>query len=387
MARNFHVRRMYTGPTISPNSIWKIVRWVVIGLLVAYAVVTSIYTIETNAAGVVKRFGKYNRITEPGIHLKLPFGIEKAIEVPVKRVQKEEFGFRTIKAGVDSQYLGVEEIQAGRYNRESLINLIRESGEARGSSGNLQSTARDLLQREYIMLTGDLNIVDVEWIVQCKIKNPRQYLFNIRNARQTIRDCSQAVMRQLVGNGSVDEAITIGRIDYENQGREMLQAFLDDYETGIHIVTVKMQSSNPPMRVRPAFNEVNKALQQKEQRINEAMKQYNEVIPRTSGEAKRVEETARGYAAERVNQAEGDVARFVKVLTEYEKAPEITRQRLYLETMEKVLSRGRKIVRPSWSGSGSVDLWIPAGPGGPVPAADVLRGSQVRDAERPGTGE
>jgi membrane protease subunit HflK len=201
----------------------------------------------------------------------------------------------------------------------------------------LQTIAGDLLRREYIMLTGDLNIVDVEWIVQYKIKNPRQYLFNIRDARQTIRDCSQAVMRQLVGNGSVDEAITIGRMEYEASGKEMLQSLLDNYETGIHIVTVKMQSSNPPQRVRPAFNEVNKALQQKEQRINEAMKQYNEVVPKTRGEALRMIETAKGYAAERVNEAQGDVNKFEKILTEYQKAPTITRQRLYLETMGKVL--------------------------------------------------
>jgi len=339
MARNFHVRRTYTGRTIDPSSIWKIFRWAVIGLLVVYAVITSIYTIETNAAGVVKRFGKYNRITEPGIHLKLPFNIERAIEVPVKNVQKEEFGFRTVKAGVDSQYLGVDEIQSGRYSRESLVNLIRESGESVSGSTNLQTVAKNLIQREYIMLTGDLNIVDVEWIVQYKIKNPRQYLFNIRDARQTIRDCSQAVMRQLVGNGSVDEAITIGRMEYEIDAKDLLQTLLDNYETGIHIVTVKMQSSNPPMRVRPAFNEVNKALQQKEQRINEALKQYNEVVPKTRGEAKRLIETARGYAAERVNQAQGDTNKFLQVLTEYEKAPTITRQRLYLETMGTVLPK------------------------------------------------
>lgn len=340
MARTFNVRRVGGHPQIPPirpGAVWKWLKWALLLLLIVYGIMTSLYTIETNSQGVVKRFGSYSRITEPGIHLKLPFGIETATEVPVKTVQKEEFGFRTLKAGVDSQYLGVDEIQSGRYDRDALVSLIRESGEAAGKSGSLQTIAQDLLQREYIMLTGDLNIVDVEWIVQYKIKNPRQYLFNIRNARQTIRDCSQAVMRQLVGNGSVDEAITIGRMEYEASGKEMLQELLDNYETGIHIVTVKMQSSNPPQRVRPAFNEVNKALQQKEQRINEAMKQYNEVIPKTKGQAKRTIEEAKGYAAERVNEAQGDAAKFEKVLTEYQKAPTITRQRLYLETMGQVL--------------------------------------------------
>ena len=339
MAQNFKVRRIRPPQQIHPGSLWKMLKWAALVVLIIYGVITSIYTIETNSSGVVKRFGSFNRITDPGIHLKLPYGIETAIEVPVKNVQKEEFGFRTVKAGVDSQYLGIDEIQSGRYDRESLINLIRESGESPTGSGSLQNVAQDLLRREYIMLTGDLNIVDVEWIVQYKIKNPRQYLFNIRDARQTIRDCSQAVMRQLVGNGSVDEAITIGRMEYETSARDMLQQLLDNYETGIHIVTVKMQSSNPPQRVRPAFNEVNKALQQKEQRINEALKQYNEVVPKTQGQAKRMIETAKGYAAERVNEAQGDVTKFEKILTEYEKAPTITRQRLYLETMGKVLPK------------------------------------------------
>lgn len=337
MAHNFRVRRIHPPHQIHPEFVWKILKWLAFIIFIVYGIITSIYTIETNSAGVVKRFGNFNRITEPGIHLKLPYSIEEAIEVPVKNVQKEEFGFRTLKAGVDSQYLGVDEIQSGRYSRESLVDLIRESGESVSGSGNLQTITKDLLQREYIMLTGDLNIVDVEWIVQYKIKNPRQYLFNIRDARQTIRDCSQAVMRQLVGNGSVDEAITIGRTEYEELGENMLQELLDNFETGIHIVTVKMQSSNPPQRVRPAFNEVNKALQQKEQRINEAMKQYNEVVPKAKGQALRTIETAKGYAAERVNEAQGDVNKFEKILTEYQKAPTVTRQRLYLETMGKVL--------------------------------------------------
>jgi len=319
--------------------LWRGIKWIVLFVIIVIGIKTAIYTIDTDSAGVVKRFGKYNRTTEPGIHLMIPFGIEKVHEVPVKRVQKEEFGFRTLQAGVDSRYLGVEEVDRGQVDQEDLKKLIRESGEGTygQSAGSLRARAQEILRGEYVMLTGDLNIVDVEWIVQYKIKDPRPYLFNVRDPRHTIRDASQAVMRLLIGNGSVDEAITIGRIEYENEARDRLQDLLDQYETGIHIVTVKLQSSNPPMRVRPAFNEVNKALQQKEQRINEAMKQYNEVIPKTKGEAKRVVETSRGYAAERVNQAEGDVAKFSKVLTEYKKAPDITRQRLYLETMGKVL--------------------------------------------------
>ncbi|MHC4334439.1 MAG: FtsH protease activity modulator HflK [Planctomycetota bacterium] len=338
------------------STVWRWVKIAAIVVVIIIGLVTPIYTIPADSFGVVKRFGRYNRRTNPGIHLKLPYGIETATAVPVKKVQKQEFGFRTLKAGVDSRYLGAEEIQGGRVNRDDLTRLIRESGESlygpRGRQLNqraadvlrggprgrqLNQRAADVLRGEYTMLTGDLNITDVEWIVQYKIKDAGNYLFNIRNPAQTIRDASQAVMRQLIGNGSVDEAITIGRIEYENAGKDALQKLLDQYESGIHIVTVKLQSSNPPQRVRPAFNEVNKALQQKEQRINEAMKQYNEVIPRTRGEAKRVIEGAKGYAAERVNRAEGDIQKFEKVYAAYREAPEITRQRMYLETMTKLL--------------------------------------------------
>ncbi len=317
-------------------------RWAKIVLavvVIAVAVVTSIYTVPTNSAGIIKRFGKYSRTTEPGIHLKAPLGIESAVSVPVKRVQKEEFGFRTLEAGVNSRYLGVEEIDSRNARQEDLRRLIERSGErtARSRRTTLEERAKDVLRSEYAMLTGDLNITDVEWIVQYKIKDARNYLFNVREPRETIRDASEAVMRLLVGDGSVDEAITIGRIEYENSAREKIQELLDQYETGIHVVTVKIQSSNPPQKVRPAFNEVNKAQQQKEQRINEAMRAYNEKIPKTKGEAKKLVETARGYAAERVNRAEGDVAKFRSVYEEYRKAPDVTRQRMYLETMAKLL--------------------------------------------------
>ena len=325
-----------------PNYSIKLSRWITAAVLIIVAVIalkTAIYTVSTDSAGVVQSFGKYSRTTEPGIHLKLPFGIETATEVPVKKVQKEEFGFRTLKAGVDSRYLGVEEIDAGRLSSEDLMRLIEESGERFSRRGTIQlaEMAKEILKSEYIMLTGDLNIIDIEWIVQYKIKDAKSYLFNVRMSQQTIRDASQAVMRQLVGNGSVDESITIGRIEYETAAKEMLQQLLDEFETGIYIVTVKLQSSNPPQRVRTAFNEVNKALQQKEQRINEAMKAYNEVIPKTRGQAKKMIESAKGYAAERVNEAQGDIAKFRKIYEEYKKAPAVTKQRMYLETMAKLL--------------------------------------------------
>jgi membrane protease subunit HflK len=342
MARRRLIRRIDVPYNLDYKPlIRKWIKLIVLVVIIIIAVVTTLYTVPTDSAGVVKTFGKYSRTTEPGIHVKIPFGIETATAVPVKKIQKQEFGFRTVKAGVDSRYLGVQEIQSGQANREDLAKLIRESGEGifGTATRDLTEKARAVLRNEYVMLTGDLNIVDVEWIVQYKIKDAQSYLFNIRNPEQTIRDASQAVMRQLVGNGSVDEAITIGRIEYELAAKELLQHLLDEYETGIHVVTVKLQSSNPPVRVRPAFNEVNKALQQKAQRVNEALKDYNQVIPKTRGEAKKIIETAKGYAAERVNRAQGDATKFEKILAEYTKAPDITKQRLYLETMSELLPK------------------------------------------------
>jgi membrane protease subunit HflK len=320
-----------------PRIRWNLIIVLAVVVLVASGLASSIYTVPADSAGVVQRFGRYSRTTEPGIHLKAPFGIEEAVAVPVKKVQKEEFGFRTLEAGVDSRYLGADEIEGRRVGSNDLVKLIRESGERVSRSTPYQERAKEILRGEYVMLTGDLNIVDVEWIVQYKINDARSYLFNIREPRQTIRDASQAVMRQLIGNGSVDEAITIGRTEYQISAKVALQKLLDEYETGILVVTVKLQSSNPPMKVRPAFNEVNKALQQKETRINEASKTYNEAVPKSRGEAKKLIETAKGYAAERVNQAMGDIAKFEKIYAEYVKAPDITRQRMYLETMSKVL--------------------------------------------------
>ncbi|MBN2136539.1 MAG: FtsH protease activity modulator HflK [Sedimentisphaerales bacterium] len=316
----------------------KIISAAAFFVLLFAVLATAIYTVPTDSDGVVLRFGKYSRTTPPGIHAKIPFWVETVKPVPVRKVQKEEFGFRTLQAGVDSRYLGAEEIQRGSVTGSDLAELVRQSGErASRSTSQLVEQARTILRGEYVMLTGDLNIIDVEWIVQYKIKDARSYLFNVKEPAKTIRDASQAVMRLLIGNGSVDEAITIGRIENENAARQALQKLLDEYCTGITVVAVKLQSCNPPLNVRSAFNDVNKALQQKEQRINEAVKQYNEVVPKAKGEAKKLIETARGYAAERVNRAQGDVAKFEKVYEEYKKAPDITRQRLYLETMSAVL--------------------------------------------------
>lgn len=320
------------------RGIKKLSEKLLLGIFGATVLLTSFYTVPADSMGVVRRFGAYARTTEPGLHVKIPLWVESADKVPVKKVQKEEFGFRTLKAGVDTQFLNRNNVDQA--SMDDLIKFVRDNEKIpSGNSGELREQVRSILNSEYLMLTGDLNIADVSWLVQYQIKDPVAYLFNIQEPGRTIRDSSQAVMREIIGNGSIDEAITIGRIENENSAKEKLQQLLDDYDTGIHVVAVKLQSSNPPERVRPAFNKVNESMQQKEQKINNARQEYNTIIPRAIGETQREIENAQGYAIERVNEAQGDVQKFLKLLEEYKKAPDITKQRLYLETMAKLLPK------------------------------------------------
>lgn len=282
-------------------------RWAVIlgivALVVIIALFMSFYTVGADEEGVIQRFGRYVRTTEPGLHFKVPFGVETLKKVKVERVLKQEFGFRTIRAGVRSQYSQQD------YFGESL------------------------------MLTGDLNSAVVEWIVQYKIKDPFQFLFNVRNAEETLRDISESVMRLVVGDHSVDEVIVLSRQEIEIQAQELTQQLLDEFEIGLQVVTIKLQNVNPPVPVQPAFNEVNEARQEKERITNEALEAYNKVIPQAKGQAEQTVRRAEGYATNRVNRAKGDAERFLSVLREYSKAKEVTRRRIYLETMLEVLPK------------------------------------------------
>ena len=279
----------------------------IVGLLVL--LVTGYYQIEPDAVGVVQRFGKYVRTTEPGPHLKIPFWIERVTKVPVQRQLKEEFGFETVAADVRSQF--------------------RTSPER---------------AQESLMLTGDLNVAVVEWIVQYRIRDPKLYLFHLRNVRHTFRDMSEAAMRQVVGDHSVDEVLTIGRESIALKAKEELQRLCDLYKNGIEVQQLVLQDVNPPDLVKPAFNEVNQAIQEKERAINEAWAEYNKAVPKAKGEAEQAVRAAEGYALERVNNAEGDAKRFDAVYEEYRKAPKVTKKRIYLETLRELLPRLRKKV-------------------------------------------
>ncbi len=270
--------------------------------LVLVGLFTSYYTVQPEEQAVVKRFGAVVAIREPGLHFKLPFGIDRAYTVPTARVLKEEFGFRTAGMGQRTQY---------RKDRS----LLDES----------------------LMLTGDLKVIDVEWVVQYRISDPSLYLHKARDPRKTLRDISEAVMRRIVGNNLGSDVLTEKRVQVAMQARDELQEILDSFNLGIRISTIELQDVTPPEPVKPAFNEVNQAEQERERLINEAEKRRNQVIPRAEGQARQIVAQAEGYAAERVNRALGEAARFSAILAEYRNAPEVTRQRLYLEMIDKVL--------------------------------------------------
>ncbi len=286
-------------PDFSPKFIVRII----IGIVVVLILFSSFYTVGTDQVGVLQRFGAFNRTTDPGLHFKLPWGIETVTKVKVQRVFKEEFGFRTVKAGIRTEYSSRD------YSSESL------------------------------MLTGDLNSALVEWIVQYRIKDPVKYLFRVRHVEGTIRDVSESVMRQVTGDHSVDEVIILKRKDIAMQAQELMQNLLNEYETGIDIVTVNLQDVNPPVPVQPAFNEVNEARQEKERIINEAWKAYNTAIPKAKGQAEQVILEADGYATNRINRARGDADRFLSLWREYRKAKDVTKRRYYLETMLDIIPK------------------------------------------------
>ena len=263
---------------------------------------TAWFTVQPEQTGVVQRFGKVARTAEPGLHFKLPFGIETVRTVPTARVLKEEFGFRTVAPGQRTKY------------------------------------AERPFKDESLMLTGDLNVIDVQWIVQYRIENPIQYLFHVRDTAKTIRDITEAIMRRVVGNRLGSDVLTVGRVEVSREAKEEIQKILSDYETGVRLVTVELQDVTPPDPVKPAFNEVNEARQDKERTINQAQEQANREIPKARGEATQSISEAEGYALERVNKARGEADRIQANLAEYEQAPQVTRRRLYLEAMGSYLS-------------------------------------------------
>jgi membrane protease subunit HflK len=272
---------------------------------------SSWFTVQPEETGVVQRFGAVDRTVGPGLHFKFPDGIERVRRVPTERVLKEEFGFATAATvvGERTQYVS---------DKKSFQNVS-------------------------LMLTGDLNVIDVQWIVQYRIEDPVAYLFQIRESQQTIRDVSEAVMRRVVGNRLGSDVLTVGRVAVSAEVKTEMQKILSAYKTGVRLVTVELQDVTPPDSVKPAFNEVNEARQDRERTINQAQEQANREIPKARGEATRTVTEAEGYAVERINRANGEATRFTAILAQYQRAPEVTRRRLYLESMADILPQAKAL--------------------------------------------
>jgi len=293
-----------------PSNSGKLVVAAIVAILLIVAAFQSVYTVQVEEAGVVLRFGKHVETVGPGLHFKVPFGIDDVERVPVRRQLKQEFGFGTA-----------------------------------GNTNPSQWTSPRDMESEKNMVTGDLNAALVEWVIQYRITDPENYLFHVRNADTTLRDASESVMRQVVGDRTVDEVITYGRQEIESQANLKLKELVDLYELGISIDQLQLKNVNPPAPVQASFNEVNQAQQEKEKSINIANGEYNRAVPKARGEADKKISEAEGYATQRVNEAEGDVARFNALFAEYRNAPEVTRRRIYLETMGKVMPNiGEKVI-------------------------------------------
>lgn len=300
---------------------WRVASLVAACALAAFGAWTAYYTVPSDSVAVVQRFGKYLSEVPPGLHFKVPFGVDIVTIVPVKRQLKQEFGFTT--PGANDPYQG-----------------------SRPRDGS----------RETEMVTGDLNAALVEWVIQYRISDPRKFLFEVRDPSETLRYASESVMREVVGDRTVDEVITVGRQEIESEALTKMQALTVKYALGISIDQVQLKNINPPKPVQASFNEVNQAQQEKEKLINEARRDYNKVIPLAEGEKDQRIREADGYRLKRINEAEGDAARFRALFAEYLKAPEVTRRRIYIETMQDVMPTIRSTVIVDGNLSGILPL-------------------------------
>lgn len=281
----------------------------VILLLLLSSLRAMVFSVEPEERAVIRRFGKVVTIKEPGLHFKLPFGIDVATFVPTERVLKEEFGFRSLNSPSRTQY-----------------------------------AKTDKMKEESLMLSGDLNVIDVEWVVQYRITDPVKYLFSVRNPTGTIRDISEAVLRRIVGNKLGADVLTVARVDIADEGLHEMRKTLNSYDMGVTIERVELQDVTPPDKVKPAFNAVNEARQQRERLINEAEKTRNEIIPKARGEADEIIDQAEAYRFERTNAARGEAARFASLLAAYREAPEVTGRRMYLEMIDRVLPKLKRVI-------------------------------------------
>lgn len=301
-----HKSPTFAAPKLGFSPKWLII--VPVGIFLLFGLFSAYYTVSPESVAIVQRFGKFQKIAEPGLHFKLPYSIDTATVLPVRRQLKQEFGFATERAT------------------------------------NPDQTSQSP-EQERDMVTGDLNAAQVEWIIQYSISSPKDYLFNFREPGATLHDLTQSVMSEIIGDRTVDEVLTVGRTEIEAESLLRLKKALETLRMGVTAEQVQLKNVNPPAQVQRSFNDVNRAQQEREQAINEANGEYNRVIPEAKGVADQRISGAEGFAIQRINEAEGDVVRFKELLLQYDKAPAITKQRLYLETMNEVLPQmGPKII-------------------------------------------
>ncbi|NQT34344.1 FtsH protease activity modulator HflK [bacterium] len=286
--------------------------WVVVIILVGIWLLSGIFIVKADEKGVVKRFGQYVRTTGPGIHYRIPFPVETVLKPQVTKVKRSEIGFRTVDPGPPARY-------AERTN-------------------------------ESIMLTGGLNIVDCEMIVQFRIDDPIKHLFKVRDKRvrdiryPTVHRAAEAALRQVIGKHDVDEALTVGKVRIQEEVKVQLQEILNSYESGLYVVAIQLQDVDPPREVSDAFKDVASAKEDREKSIKQAEGYYNDLIPRTRGKRAQMIKEAEAWAAERIAKAEGDAENFNRILNEYRRSKNVTRKRLLLETMEEILPGLQKYI-------------------------------------------
>jgi len=299
-------------PTPDLRAPIRLVIGIVIGIVIVAALFSMVYMVPQGSQTVILRFGKINRtVSSTGIHFKLPLGIEEHFTVRTERQNKVEFGFGT--DGASNKY---------QFSKDM------------GERANEQN-----------MVTGDLNAALVQWVVQYRIDEPAKYLFNVHEPELTLRDAAESVMREVVGDRTVDEVITVGRADIETENLVKLQDLVSSYEMGIRIMQIQLKDVDPPKAVQASFNDVNNAQQERERKINEARREYDAAVPRAKGDAEKMVSEAEAYESQRINEAEGDAARFTSIYEAYQKAPEVTKRRIYLETISDVIpSIGKKVI-------------------------------------------
>lgn len=351
------------GKEFTPDSSLKFMLGLIAALFGAISLIQSFYMVDVSEQGVVTRFGRYHRTVDPGLHFKIPFGLENVSRVKTEVVHQEEFGFRT---------------QSSRSQRRSY--------------------SKDTLNAESLMLTGDLNVADVEWILQYRIDDAKKYLYIARNVETNIRDVSISIMRRVVGDKLVNDVLTTGREEIADEAKVLTQKVLDDYDMGIRVVRINLQDVNPPDPVKGAFNEVNAAKQEQEQTINQAEQEYNKRIPEARGRAEQTVRDAEAFSVNLVNRSRGDAQRFERMYREYVKAPDITKKRIYLETMREVLGdhegltvvdedlKGILPIYGGLSGGALKSTSSPPGVNSPAATAAISGGasgpSQLQDSRR-----